>query len=528
MDITEAIQNAIVTVSQGDLNYIFVKSDQFPNLTATITHKAESETLTLEVTKNTAELVYSEFTTTGENGRNIDDINLSVYNVDGNLTVTTPFQNAADFSSSFTDSASIEGYSALEENANSVEGFEAIILTDDAFVTDYITTPMIQANGHALVVAHNAGTAGQEMFASYSNVSDAYVAGTANGASISANAEGIDLSNLSNNKFFGTVIKSGVESGDFLGFTNNSESIVNYMAIVNDGGNDFSGMTLSGGQTLKGVIIAADAATNTKGGDINISGSTAQGVIVKAGDGANGRYSGYRNMIWDREQNNYSYFFNEYTFNRSGDITTRGNIEVVKDNVTQINAFDGMKGGYVCLYNAEEYLDPLTEIFAGNLGLRSISMEIYRDYNSGQNHWTGSLYPDGSERRIGNVMLKFQIERGLTTRIVDTAASTGCNISNPYYVIFGQDAENRTAGSYANSNVWLGMGRGDFYFDGSYYNAWWFKYLFVTIMYKEDSTGIIIVENDTNTETDESSSEVSKLPKDYYQKYPLPTASTET
>lgn len=125
-------------------------------------------------------------------------------------------------------------------------------------------------------------------------------------------------------------------------------------------------------------------------------------------------------------------------------------------------------------------------------------------------------------------MLKFQIERGLTTRIVDTAASTGCNISNPYYVIFGQDAENRTAGSYANSNVWLGMGRGDFYSNGSYHNAWWFKYLFVTIMYKEDSTGIIIVENDTNTETDESSSEVSKLPKDYYQKYPLPTASTET
>ena len=226
--ITETIKNAIVTVSQGDLNYIFIKSDQFPNLTASKTHKAESETLNLQVTKNIAELVYSEFTITGENGRNIDNINSLVYNVDGNLTVTTPFQNAADYGSYFTDSASIEGNSTLVENSNSVEGVEAIILTDDAFVTDYITTPTIQANGHALVVAHNASDGQAEMFESYSNVSDAYVAGTANGASISGSTDGINISTLSNNKFFGTVIKSGendvpentssYQDQDFIGF----------------------------------------------------------------------------------------------------------------------------------------------------------------------------------------------------------------------------------------------------------------------------------------------------------------------
>lgn len=46
-EIPENIKNAIVTVSQGDLNYIFIKSGQFPNYTASKIPGAESETLTL-------------------------------------------------------------------------------------------------------------------------------------------------------------------------------------------------------------------------------------------------------------------------------------------------------------------------------------------------------------------------------------------------------------------------------------------------------------------------------------------------
>ena len=159
-------------------------------------------------------------------------------------------------------------------------------------------------------------------------------------------------------------------------------------------------------------------------------------------------------------------------------------------------------------------------------------MDVYPKYHSDIDHWTGSLYPDGSERRIGNVMLKFKIARGLKNRMVDTAVSKNCNVLNEYYVIFGQDAENRTAGSYENSNVWLGMGRGDFFTlnqstdeTGYYRNAWWFKYLFVTIMYKEDGAGGITVEDDINTENVEVYNEDLSL--DYYQRYPLPKSCEE-
>ena len=237
-------------------------------------------------------------------------------------------------------------------------------------------------------------------------------------------------------------------------------------------------------------------------------------------------------MIWDGSEKAYiNYTFNNYTFNRSGDVTTEGTIKG-GNNDSNVTSYNGKKGGYVCLYNAEEYLDIFTEVFAGNLGPRLLSMDVYPKYHSDIDHWTGSLYPDGSERRIGNVMLKFKIARGLKNRMVDTAVSKNCNVLNEYYVIFGQDAENRTAGSYENSNVWLGMGRGDFFTlnqstdeTGYYRNAWWFKYLFVTIMYKEDGAGGITVEDDINTENVEVYNEDLSL--DYYQRYPLPKSCEE-
>ena len=304
VDITEAIKNAIITVSQGDLNYIFVKSDQFPNLTASKTHKAESETLNLQVTKNIAEETYSDFIVSG--GRDLSGISNAVYSISAgdSLTISTPFQNAADFSSSFTDSITDSGDSKEFKDTSEKIDFEAIILTDDAFVTDYISTPMIQANGHALIVAHNAGTAGQEMFASYSNVSDAYVAGTANGASISADA--IDISTLNNNKFFGTVIKSGendvpentssYQDQDFIGFEGANSTIINYLAIMNNGENNNLGITISAGQILKGVIIAANGQLDSSankiiaGGNVLIC-SGSHSAIIKPGDGKNGRSS---------------------------------------------------------------------------------------------------------------------------------------------------------------------------------------------------------------------------------------------
>lgn len=464
----------------------------------------------MEVTKNTAELVYSEFTITGENGRNIDNINSLVYNVDGNLTVTTPFQNAADFSSSFTDSASIEGDSALEENTNSVEDFEAIILTDDAFVTDYIATPMIHANGHALIVVHNASDGQEAMFESYSDVSDAYVAGTTNGASISANAEGIDLSNLSNNNFFGTVIKSGVESSDFLGFTSSSESIVNYMAIVNDGGNDFRGITLSGKQTLKGVIIAADAATNTEGGDINISGSTAQDVIVKAGDGANGRYSGYtiKSFSGDSALNpdvEYSYnaMDSNFAFNNSGDKTNAGNIDV-ENGIQSVDAILGKSGGFVSTNTAEN--SPRT------FGLEDRSSSYYSDISYGDGGWT-----------TNNIMLRFRIASGYFGMNVQLANGESCFPFSLWYVVFGQYADDHTAEDYTTSKIWKGAGRGDFD-DNNYNNAKYLKYLFVTIMYDETDAGELSVRDDSNTEGNEtaSSSIILQSRKDYYQVYPEP------
>lgn len=473
----------------------------------------------MQVTKNIAEETYSDFKVSG--GRDLSGISDAVYSIpkDGSLTISTPFQNAADFSSSFTDSASIKGYSALKENTNSVEDFKAIILTDDAFVTDYIATPMIQANGHALVVAHNASDKQAEMFESYSDVSDAYVAGTANGARISSGT--IDISTLNNNKFFGTVIKSGVESGDFLGFTDNSTStdnssadsstsIVNYMAIVNDGGNDFRGIKLSCEQTLKGVIIAADAETNTEGGDIDISGSTAQNVIVKAGDGANGRYSGYtiKSFSGDSALNpDVEYSYNDmdsnFAFDNSGDETNAGNIDV-ENGIQSVDAILGKSGGFVSTNTAEN--SPRT------FGLEDRSNKFHSDISYGHGDWT-----------TNKIMLRFRIASGYFGMNVQLANGRICGPVSLLYVVFGQYADDHTSEDYTESSIWKGAGRGDFD-DNNYNNAKYLKYLFVTIMYDETDAGELSVRDDSNTEGNEtaSSSIILQSRKDYYQVYPEP------
>ena len=490
-------------MSQGDLNYIFIKSGQFPNFTASITHKTESETLNLQVTKNIAEETYSDFTVSG--GRDLSGISNAVYSIseDDSLTISTPFQNAADFSSSFTDRISDSGDSEKYKDTSEKIDFKAIILTDDAFVTDYISTPMIQANGHALVVAHNAGTAGQEMFASYSNVSDAYVAGAANGASISAGA--IDISTLNNNKFFGTVIKSGVESGDFLGFTSSSESIVNYMAIVNDSGNDFRGITLSGKQTLKGVIIAADAATNTEGGDINISGSTAQDVIVKAGDGANGRYSGYAYKYYEKENSRYVPFYREdgYNFDNRTDKTSEGTVSQANsgDQRTVIASTSGYTGGEVCLNDAEGSINPLSARWLG-LNLSTYSSQVSGTYGS---------------QTVDRVRITIRIPTGYTHVLVKVGSLTA-DTSDQWYNILGKYADDKTIGSSGdvNSRIWIGKKRGDI--DAiSDDNLWMLKHLFVTIAFKADNDSY---ETDNNTN--------AAVTAENAQLYPKPTAARKS
>ncbi len=434
LDITEAIQNAIVTVSQGDLNYIFVKSDQFPNLTATITHKAESETLTLEVTRNIAELVYSEFTTTGENGRNIDDINLSVYNVDGNLTVTTPFQNAADFSSSFTDSNDVDLSIQFPSTENPT--VNTIILTGDIFITDYINTPTIQGNGYVLMVAHNEEL-GTAMFTSYSNVSDAYVAGTANGASISANAKGIDLSNLSNNKFFGTVIKSGendvpentssYQDQDFIGFKGANSTIINYLAIMNNGENNNLGITISAGQILKGVIIAAngqlDSSTNSviAGGNVLIC-SGSHSAIIKPGDGKNGRSS--RFSVYSSGEKYYS---KKYT-----------NDNVDMGSVKQLNNENNYTNGVI---EAQNGID-------GKEASNDTAQTRQRTFNI----YTYSNYNGGRDKNFGTVSIKYTRAYFPVARTYTVGGSFWHNgvwlspQTSGLYAVLGQYADEREHG----------------------------------------------------------------------------------
>ncbi len=499
-EIPENIKNAIVTVSQGDLNYIFVKSDQFPNLTATITHKAESETLNLQVTKNIAEETYSDFTVS--KGRDLSGISKAVYSIpkDGSLTISTPFQNAADSRSYFTDSNNVDPSIQFPSTENPT--MNTIILTGDIFITDYINTPTIQGNGYVLMVAHNEEL-GTAMFTSYSNVSDAYVAGAANGASISAGA--IDISTLNNNKFFGTVIKSGVESGDFLGFTKDSESIVNYMAIVNDGGNDFRGITLSGKQTLKGVIIAADAATNTEGGDINISGSTAQNVIVKAGDGANGRYSGYAYKYYEKENSRYVPFYREdgYNFDNRTNNTSEGTVSQANsgDQRTVIASTSGYTGGEVCLNDAEGSINPLSARWL-NLNLSTYSSQVSGTYGS---------------QTVDRVRITIRIPTGYTHVLVKVGSLTA-DTSDRWYNILGKYADDKTIGSSGdvNSRIWIGKKRGDI--DAiSNGNLWMLKHLFVTIAFKADNDSY---ETDNNTN--------AAVTAENAQLYPKPTAARKS
>ena len=156
---------------------------------------------------------------------------------------------------------------------------------------------------------------------------------------------------------------------------------------------------------------------------------------------------------------------------------------------------------------------------AGKLGPRSLIIDIYSEYNSGEDHRTGAYDDDGNEIIINNVMLEFRMAPGLIARKVDTAVSKGCNVMNEYYVIFGANANDKTAGSEDGSDVWLGLPSDEFHSGGNhtvdnYKNVWWFKYLFVTIMYKEGG-----VEDDINTTETETATNVGI---DYYQRYPLP------
>ena len=136
-----------------------------------------------------------------------------------------------------------------------------------------------------------------------------------------------------------------------------------------------------------------------------------------------------------------------------------------------------------------------------------------QDYNSEESF---GVYYFGSDEIVKHTVISFPITRSQKDYVVNTGGeSETCYASSEYYVVFGESAEKYTAGSRAGSQIWLGQGRGHLYYDGEFVYGWWFKYLFVTIMYKEVN-GNVAPETDINGADSNS--------EDYYQKYPLPAA----
>lgn len=138
----------------------------------------------------------------------------------------------------------------------------------------------------------------------------------------------------------------------------------------------------------------------------------------------------------------------------------------------------------------------------------------HQDYNSDIPFGT---YFNGSENKVNDTVINFPITRSQKDYVVNTGGeSETCYASGEYYVVFGANAEGYTAKKIEFSRIWLGQGRDALYDssgDGKFVYGWWFKYLFVTIMYKEVN-GNVAPETDINGADSNS--------EDYYQKYPLP------
>ena len=517
-EITDEIKNAITTASYNGLNYIFINSDTFPNMQADKT-MSNVTTLNLGLTYSDGTVTFDAFTITSESNttgsRDTTNVNDNVYSTLG-TAFSTPFQNATEVEiSSFTDSATASGSASLSSETVTVPD-ALIILTDDAFVRDYISTPSINANGHALIVAHDDTQAeGEEeeteraLFESLTNVSNAYIAGntrvglvastddTGDNTASTDNTGGNEEPTLKNIKLFGSVIKAGVASGeDFLGIS--GTGLINYMAIVNDGSESNKGITISNSQTLKGLIVAANGITNVEGGSIDISSATASGVILKAGDGANGTYGRFREYIKNNDGSityhyNYVYYFLGIPWDvflyklveptaptaAGGTITSGENAEV-----ESVLSYSGAAAGIVSAYNAE-----------GGYGNREGTFNTIKKYGPGYDDgWeTNQTGNNNQGSEIEHINLEFRIAHGVSGQMVNTAVSQNCKENSTWYIVAGQHAEDYTAGIIAGSNIWLGMGRGDL-FDMGYHNLWWFKYLFVNIMYKEGG-------NETDTVT---------------------------
>lgn len=139
----------------------------------------------------------------------------------------------------------------------------------------------------------------------------------------------------------------------------------------------------------------------------------------------------------------------------------------------------------------------------------------HQDYN---NEASFGVYYSGSDERVKHTVINFPITRSQKDYVVNTGGeSETCYASGEYYVVFGAKAEKYTAKEIEFSRIWLGQGRDALYDssgDGKFVYGWWFKYLFVTIMYKEGG-----VEDDINTTETETATNVGI---DYYQRYPLP------
>ena len=520
----DSIKNSIVVVSQGGAHYLFVIKDTFgEKMTAKITPPDIGENFSLAVTYNEVSASYDAFDGT----RTDTTINTSVYNKtleNGKLAkVSTPFQNASNFASSFTDTLNSGSVTseAFTDATNRVKANAGIILTGDAFVKKYVTLPKINANGYALVVAHDDATS-KSLFQGLTtettttqatrdatttlSLTNAYIAGTAIGGGISETDA--DISKLNNIKLFGTIIKGGetttsegsTSDADFMKFTGTSTTITNYMALMNNGTTSRN-VSLSS-QTLKGLVIAANGVTNVAGGGINISSATADGVILKAGDGANGRYSGYDYKEYASGKGYVPHYDadNKLTFDRRNDNRTGGQVtDGSNTNSVKINGLEGLQGGEVCTYTSEQ----------GRLLSRRL--DSYANQSS-------EKYGD---QTIDEVRVAIEIPRGYTHVSVKLGESSVEAWSKTWYNVVGKKANDHTVGSgYTGSTIWYGKKRGtndsDEFTEQSLFML---KQLFMTIAYKDDDF------DGGGTETDANTSEAVK--KEDAQVYPKPTAAVE-
>lgn len=150
------------------------------------------------------------------------------------------------------------------------------------------------------------------------------------------------------------------------------------------------------------------------------------------------------------------------------------------------------------------------------VGYRVLSNRVETDQNYNSDVPFG-VYYFGSDEIVKDTVISFPITQSQKDYVVNTdGKSKACYASGEYYVVFGASAQDYTAKEIENSRIWLGQGRDALYDssgDGKFVYGWWFKYLFVTIMYKEVN-GNVAPETDINGADSNS--------KDYYQKYPLP------